>query len=76
MPTSNIGFTIVSPEHLTSQQAAPESGAAQMNYCTLSIVTEYYMQSTLKQIIPEDKRAGFTGESPYFSCFLIFLPGV
>lgn len=73
MPTSNDGFTVVSPERLTSQQVAPESGADQMNYCTLSIFTEHYMQSTLKQIIPEDKCAGFTSMSPYFSYFFFAL---
>lgn len=73
VPTSNNGFTIVWPEHLTSKQVAPESGADQMNYCTSSILTEYYMQSTLKQIILEDKCAGFTGAGPYFSCVFCLL---
>lgn len=77
MPTGNNSFTIVSPEHVTSKQVAPESAADPMNYCTLSIFTEYYMQSTLKEIIPEDKRAGFTGVSQYFSCgFFWFALGI
>lgn len=37
---------MVSREHLTFKQVAPEFGADQMNRCTSSMFTEYYGQST------------------------------